>query len=364
MRVREREGISAMVRIAVVGLGKMGLSHCAIVGGHPDAEVVACEQGSLVRDGLSRYTKIPMHKSYETMLAKEELDGVVIATPSKLHGDMVRKALDRGIHVFCEKPFCLDYREAEALADLAETKGLINQVGYHYRALETFREAKRIIDSGALGPVSHVLAEAYGPVVLRPKGVTWRTNASDGGGCLYDYAAHPINLVNWYFGVPERVGGSVLNGIFSTQTDDEVYSTLFYPKGLTAQIATNWSDESYRKMTTKLTFAGAKGRMTVDRLELQLYLREPNTALPEYQQGWNVKYVTDFPTELNYYLRGEEYSLQMDDFVTAIQTKQPRTNCTFRHAAETDRTMAMIKADATGGSVQSGAPGRAAAPGR
>jgi len=53
--------------------------------------------------------------------------------------------------VFCEKPFCLNYRDSEELADLAEQKGLVNHVGYHYRHVSTFSEAKRIIDSGALG---------------------------------------------------------------------------------------------------------------------------------------------------------------------------------------------------------------------
>ena len=68
-----------------------------------------------------------------------------------------------------------------------------------------------------------------GPVVLRPKGSTWRTQRAEGGGCLYDYAAHAINLVNWYFGEPSGVSGTVLNSIFSADTDDEVYSTLLYP---------------------------------------------------------------------------------------------------------------------------------------
>ena len=52
-------------------------------------------------------------------------------------------------------------------------------------------------------------------MVLKPKGSTWRTQSSEGGGCLYDYAAHPLNLVNWYFGAPQGVGGSILNKIFS-----------------------------------------------------------------------------------------------------------------------------------------------------
>lgn len=54
-----------------------------------------------------------------------------------------------------------------------------------------------IADSGVLGEIKHVLAEAYGPVVRRARKQNWRTRKIEGGGCLYDYAAHPLNLLNW-----------------------------------------------------------------------------------------------------------------------------------------------------------------------
>ena len=209
------------------------------------------------------------------MLDQAGLDAVMIAVQSRLHAPMVRKALERGLHVFCEKPFCLDWREAEALARLAEEKGVINQVGYHYRYVGPFQEVQRLVAMGAIGDVTHVLAEAYGPVVLKPKGSTWRTQSTEGGGCLYDYAAHPINLVNWCFGLPSGVSGTILGRIFSADTDDEVYSTFTYPSGLSVQLSVNWSDDSYRKMSTKISLTGTRGRITADRLELQAYLREP-----------------------------------------------------------------------------------------
>ncbi len=83
-------------------------------------------------------------------------------------------------------------------------RGLVTQVGYHNRFVGAFREVKRLLDAGAIGTVTHVLAEAYGPVVLKAKGSTWRSRRAEGGGCLYDYAAHPLNLLTWYFGEPGR----------------------------------------------------------------------------------------------------------------------------------------------------------------
>ena len=77
------------------------------------------------------------------------------------------------------------------LAASAESKGLITQVGYHNRFIGTFREIRKLLDAGAIGRISHVHAEAYGPVVLRPTKLTWRGKADNGGGCLYDYARTP-----------------------------------------------------------------------------------------------------------------------------------------------------------------------------
>ena len=218
-----------MLKVAVVGLGKMGLSHHAMINAHPRVEVVAiCDSAGYLLDILSKYTGVRTYTDFDAMLREVELDAMIVATPSSMHARMVKAALDKGIHVFCEKPFCLTSRDGEELTKLAAQKKLVSQVGYHNRFVGAFQEVKRLLDYGAIGQVTHALAEAYGPVVLKPKGSTWRTQRSEGGGCLYDYAAHPLNLVNWYFGAPVGVGGSVLNKIFSKDTEDEVFGTLYF----------------------------------------------------------------------------------------------------------------------------------------
>ncbi len=348
-----------MIKLAVVGLGKMGLSHHAMINAHPGVKVAAvCDTTGYVLDVLNKYTGVKTYTDFELMLREEELDAVIIATPSSMHAKMVMAALDKGLHVFCEKPFCLDTREGEEIARIAGERRLVNQVGYHYRFVGAFQEVKRLLDAKAIGDVTHVLAEAYGPVVLKPKGSTWRTQRAHGGGCLYDYAAHPLNLVNWYLGMPIGVGGAVLNSIFSQETDDEVFGTLYYDGGTSAQISVNWSDESYRKMSTKVTIWGTNGRICADRQECQVYLRDVPEALAEsYQRGWNVRYTTDLTEPVWFYLRGEEYSAQLDYFVRCIESDGSFDNVnSFASAAETDKVISMMIADAERGtSFSSGA---------
>lgn len=341
---------SKLVRVGLVGLGKMGLSHLAMIKAHPAVSLEAiCDSTGYVLDVLNKYTGLRTYTDYKSMLDEVRLDAVLIATPTRFHADMVRAALDRGLHVFCEKPLCLSARDAEELAALAAQKGLVNQVGYHYRFVGAFQEVKRLLDAKAIGNVTHVLAEAYGPVVLKPKGSTWRTQRTEGGGCLYDYAAHPINLVNWYFGEPHGVGGTVLNSVFSKETDDEVYSTLYFADGKSAQVSVNWSDESYRKMSAKITIQGTAGRIYADRQECQVFLRDGAVVPEGYQHGWNVRYTTDLTEPVWYYVRGEEYSSQLDYFVRSIGEKRGENLNSFANAAVTDRVIALMIADAEKG---------------
>lgn len=336
-----------MVRVGIVGMGKMGLSHLAVVNAHPNVEVVGiCDSAGYVLDVLGKYTGLATFGDYDKMLAEAAPDAVLVATPSALHAPMVRAALNRGLHVFCEKPFCLDPAEGAALAALAAEKRLVCQVGYHNRFVGAFREVKRLVDAGAIGRVTHVLAEAYGSVVTRPQAASWRTRRDQGGGCLYDYAAHPINLVTWLFGAPQTVSGAALVPVFSAETDDQVYGTLRYDGGLTAQVSVDWTDTSVRKMTTRLTLWGTGGRIHADRQAVQLFLRDDQGAPPAgYDAGWNVRYTTELTDPVDFYLRGEEYSAQIDAWIAAITAGDMRCENDFASAVATDQTLAMFIAN-------------------
>lgn len=335
-----------MIRVALIGLGKMGLSHCAIVNTHPDVQLVAvCDTSEYLLSVISRHTRLKTYRDYLTMFQTETLDAVIVATPSRYHSEMVHAALQAGLHVFCEKPFCLNADEGLRLAELAEQKKRINQVGYHHRFIATFHEAKRLLEFNVLGRLHHIRAEANGPVVLKPKGNTWRTSRHEGGGCLYDYASHAIDLVNYLVGRPEAVGGTIMNRLFSSDAEDEVYANLFYANGMTGQIAANWSDDSERKMSTKVTIWGSNGKVTADRQDLHVYVRDDAFVPEGINKGWNARYTTDLTEPVWFYLRGEEYSAQLNHFIDAIKTSRTDTRSTFRSAVETDLVASALSRD-------------------
>lgn len=338
-------GVADRVKVAVVGLGKMGVSHLAIANASETLEVVAvCDTFAMLGRMVEKHCRLSFIPNYADVLALSGLDAVIIASPTRFHVDMARAALAKGLHVFCEKPLTLSPSESRELAGEARRRGLVGQVGYHNRFVGTFAEAKRLLDEEAIGKVRLIHGEAYGPVVLKPVGKTWRSQPAEGGGCLYDYAAHPINLMNWYAGQAVQCGGAELVKQFSAVVEDAVYANLRFANGVTGQVSVNWSDKTARKMSTKITIWGDGGKIVVDRQELNVYIGGANRSQPNYGPGWTSRYITDLTPQVDYYLRGEEYTAQLEAFAVSAATGRLDGVNDFRSAAETDHTLELIKA--------------------
>ena len=331
-----------MINGAIIGLGKMGLSHAAIVGAHPDVDMVAiCDTSSLVLDTFKKYSKTRTYSDYKELIDRENLDFVVIATPTRFHYPMVKYALEKNLHVFCEKPFSLTVKEGEELTQMANLKGRINQVGYHNHFIGTFRELKRLLDLKILGELFHFSGEAYGPVVTKEKGATWRSKPEEGGGCLFDYASHVINLLQEILGRPVKASGSQLKSIYSRGVEDAVFGSLTLANGLQGVLSVNWSDETYRKMSTSISVQGKNGKIICDATEIKIFLKEASPAAG-LEKGWTIKYITDFALPVNFYLRGEEYSAQIDHFIDSIKRQESSKYNTFEQGLYTDKVIDMI----------------------
>jgi predicted dehydrogenase len=332
-----------MVNVGVVGVGKMGLSHLAILNAHPDVRVVGvCDTSGLVLDALEKYGSFNCFTDFKTMLNRTKPDAVVVSVPTRFHAQFIQELLERNIHVFTEKPFCMTPDEGRPLLEMAEKKQLVNQVGYHNKFIGTFHEAKRLAHSGSLGEIYHFLAESYGPVVTRPSKETWRSKPAEGGGCLMDYASHVIDLLNEIVAPVDSIRCASLKRMYSQHVEDAVYAVLQLENNITGMLSVNWSDETYRKMSTSLTLLGTNGKIIVDATELKVYFKGKD-APKGYSAGWNNKYITDFAEHVDFYLRGEEYSAQLDYFIKAVLKRVPNTVNTFADAYKTDQAIHLLK---------------------
>ena len=334
-----------MLKAGFIGFGRMGITHYSILNSHPSVKIAAIADTSKTMRGLlAKYLEVDTFTDYQQMIQKHALDFVVISTPTDSHADVISFAIDHNLHVFAEKPLAMTPVESERLVERIGKKPLVNQVGYVNRFNEVFMEVKRLLHAGAIGEIKNFSSEMYGATVLKGSNSTWRSKRSLGGGCMYEFASHCLDLVVYLLGQPERVAGSVLKSIYSSHVEDMVTSTLIYPNGISGTINVNWSDETYRKPANIVTVFGTRGKIVADKHAYKIFLKD-DLAYEGFHQGWNTRYITEFAHPVRFYVRGNEFTRQLDYFVDAILEEQSDNISGFSQAHKTDLLMSSIVAD-------------------
>lgn len=307
------------VRVGVVGLGGEGRVLLAQVD-PAFAEVKAlCDinPAQLLRaDEVLAKTGKPKaahYADYKEMLAKEDLEGVILATPLWAHADQTVTCLDAGKHVLCEKMMAWDVDGCERMRQAARRTGRVLEIGYQRFYSAMYQAAYQgIIKAGTLGDIYTARiawhrngnwrragdppTPAYDPSPWGYKDwehlLNWRLYKQYSRGLLAELASHQVNIVNWFFGgVPEFVhgSGSVARWKDGREVDDHVYATFEYSGGRTAtfsSIESNAFDHFYE------AFFGTKGTLVL-KGETEAYLFEEGGG--ERPTGIEVSAVTSGP---------------------------------------------------------------------
>ena len=342
--------MSAMIKVGIIGAGRMGITHHAIVNSHPDVEVTAvADPSSVMTTLLAKYIKVRTYRDCAELLDKEKVDALLICTPPALNYDILTLAQRKGVHAFVEKPFLLSADQGFQLARLFDDSGLVNQVGYVNRFNDIFSKAKQLVEDGALGRVIRFRSEMYSSTIIRGADETgWRSTRANGGGAAYEMASHSIDLISFLFGRPYKVAGSCLSSVFSKNVEDIVSSTFVYKSGLVGSLYVNWSDESYRKPTNKLEIFGQEGKLLADQHGLRIFLSHAIEKLA-FQKGWNNLYITDVFSKVPFYVRGIEFTAQLYHFIDTIKSGGHRpTRCSFADGATTLSLIEEIFRDSAG----------------
>lgn len=327
---------SNKINLAIIGIGRMGITHYSIINSHPDVEIKAVvDTASLILSILKKYIKgVNTYDDYNKLFENEKLDAVIICTPPTLHYPVAIKAAENGIHVFCEKPFTTEKKKAIELATIFEEKGLINQVGYVNRFNDVFLTVKQYIEKGIIGNIIRFKSEMYSRTITKSdEGKTWRDSRENGGGAIFDVASHAIDLVNFLIGKPDKVTGSSMSSIFSKNVEDAVNATFLYKNGISGTLNVNWSDESFRKPTNKIEILGSQGKILADQHGIKIFMKKTS---PEnnLREGWNTIYITDVFKPVQFYVRGNEFTAQLYHFADCINNAKKTTNCTFGDATD------------------------------
>lgn len=193
----------AEVKAVLVGAGRMGSVHAEAARDHvDDLELIAVVEPDPKLAEAARELLGPDVAVYGDPgegLAHDGLDACVIAAPTPLHADLTGRALEQGLHVFCEKPLGFDPEIGASLEPRAKAAAKLLQVGYWRRFASPWRKAKELLDAGTIGRPVWIRSSQWDAVVAKLS----FCDPAVSGGLLVDFGVHDFDLVEWLTG--ERI---------------------------------------------------------------------------------------------------------------------------------------------------------------
>jgi predicted dehydrogenase len=264
---------------------------------------------------------------WRSPLEDPDLDALIVATPHDLLAEITRAALRAGLHVLVEKPAARLAQELRDLPELAAKQGVRVRVGFNHRYHRAFREARRLVDSGALGPLMFARAR-YGHGGRPGLEREWRAQPErSGGGELIDQGVHLIDLARWFLGEFAEVDGFAHTYFWDMPVEDNGFLLLKTARKQVALLhasCTEWrnlfSFELYGR-DGKLEVSGLGGSYGVERLAWYRNLPgggPPETTIHEYpmaDDSWTVE-MAEFIADIE---QGREPAAGLSDAIAALE---------------------------------------------
>ncbi len=250
-----------MIRIGVIGAGHWGPNLIRNFQDDRRSSVVRVADSSEERLDLvsARFPEVKVSTSAEDVLSADDVDAVVVTTPTRTHYGLAMKALENGKHALVEKPITTSSAEAAELCEEAARRGLVLMVGHVFLFNEGVRRVKKYIADDAVGNVYYVsmVRTNLGPIRID-------VNAA------WDLAAHDISIANYWMDA-EPVDVSAVGGAWVNRgIADAVFATIRYPSGALVNLHVSWLNP---RKARDITVVGDKAMLTFDDMNLSEPIR-------------------------------------------------------------------------------------------
>ena len=235
-----------------------------------DVEITACVGGSLEEtQAFANKHEIPgSYVTLDEMLANENLDVAVVATPDHLHASAVEALLNAGIAAYCEKPLSNDAPSAHELVALQHAKGVPATVGYSFRFNPAVQALKADLDSGKLGDIWLIELAEHNPQFHPHSGkpMNWKGDPDQAaGGALFEYGSHIIDMGAWLLGPIKRVSSNFKRVLAGARLDDIATLQMDYDCGAQGMLISSWVlSGGFPGTRVKLHGSEAVGEVEID----------------------------------------------------------------------------------------------------
>ncbi len=194
-----------MIQIGILGCGYFGAEFARAVKEMQGIQLAAIYSPGKSSERLSNELGCTRASSVEEIIENEEIDAVIIATPNYLHYQHVLAAAKAGKHIFCEKPFALDSREAAEMVEACRKAGITLMVGHIMHFYYGIAKIKTMIQEGFFGNILTMHIERTG-WEQKKADVSWKKMQEKSGGHLFHHI-HEIDIMQWIMGMPTEIYG-------------------------------------------------------------------------------------------------------------------------------------------------------------
>ena len=230
------------VRVGIAGYGVVGKRRRQFIDLNPNLVTVAVSDINFGQIGTAP-DGVKCYPTYQGLF-NEKLDALFVSLPNYLAAEATIAGLERGLHVFCEKP---PGRTVQNIRDviIAEKKqpNLKLKYGFNHRYHDSVKEAKMVIESGKYGEIIN-LRGIYGKSSIIPFDKGWRAERQyAGGGILLDQGIHMLDMICYFAGGFEEVKSFVSNSYWHHDVEDNAYAIMRNREGCVAMLhstATQW----------------------------------------------------------------------------------------------------------------------------
>ena len=300
------------MRVAVIGVGSMGLNHLRVYTDLDDVEVVGAadineERLDAVRDRFSTAA----YKDYRELFDKERPEAVSITVPTSEHEKVASYALQCGAHVLVEKPISATVEEGRRIIALAKEMKRQLMVGHIIRFNPAIQSLKKRLMNGDLGDIFQIFCRRIGPFPERIRDV----------GVVVDLAPHDVDIMRFLTGLnPVRVYAETERRIH-TEHEDLMFGILRFPGKLTGALELNWLTPKKIRETLVI---GEKGLFQVDDLMQDLYFYENAHASNSLWSPLNtIRGVSEGSMTRFKLQRQEPLKAELEAFIRAIRDESP-----------------------------------------
>jgi len=296
-------GHASQLQFAVIGCGLIGRKRAAALAKVQGAKLVAvCDVNAARANELaSLYPGCEALTDAAILLARPDVNAVIVATLNEALAPLSRAAALAGKHVLVEKPGALNSAQLREVQAAAGKTGAKVRIGYNHRFHPALQKAREIFESGALGPMMFLRAR-YGHGGRKGYDREWRADPKlSGGGELIDQGVHLIDLAGWFLGNFATIEGHATTSFWDMKVDDNAFLSLRTAAGQTAWLhasCTEWKNlfsfEIYGRVG-KIAIDGLGGSYGTEKLVYYKMLPEmgPPPSFPEEYPGGDASWALE-----------------------------------------------------------------------